>query len=185
MSFVSDFFYPTLWGPKITVWISHTLSILPDSSRLPDRASLIAQLVKNPGLIPGLGRSPGEGIGYPLQYSGLENSMDWIVHGATKSRTWLSNFHLSSLLEMHTWSVSNLEDCCKYSFSFNFFFLNFIWLGLCCSTWDPQSLLCHAGSISLTRERTPPPSWELGVLAPGPVSILIHGPYVLLDLYPG
>ena len=58
-------------------------------------------------------------------------------------------------------------------------------LGLRCSTWDPQSLLCRAGSISLTRDRTPPPSWELGVLAPGPVSILIHGPYVLLDLYPG
>ena len=32
-------------------------------------------------LDPGLGRSPGEGIGYPLQYSGLENSMDGIVHG--------------------------------------------------------------------------------------------------------
>jgi len=39
------------------------------------------------GLIPGLGRSPGEGKGYPLQYSGLENSMDCIVHGVTKSRT--------------------------------------------------------------------------------------------------
>ena len=34
------------------------------------------------GLIPRLGRSPGEGKGYPLQYSGLENSMDSIVHGA-------------------------------------------------------------------------------------------------------
>ena len=33
------------------------------------------------GSIPGLGRSPGEGKGYPLQYSGLENSMDCIVHG--------------------------------------------------------------------------------------------------------
>ena len=33
------------------------------------------------GLIPGLGRSPGEGKGYPLQYSGLENSMDYTVHG--------------------------------------------------------------------------------------------------------
>ena len=31
-------------------------------------------------LIPGLGRSPEEGKGYPLQYSGLENSMDWFVH---------------------------------------------------------------------------------------------------------
>ena len=32
------------------------------------------------GFIPGLGRSPGEGKGYPLQYSGLENSMDFTVH---------------------------------------------------------------------------------------------------------
>ena len=43
--------------------------------------------------IPGLGRSPGEGNGSPLQYSGLENSMDCIVHGVSKSRTRLSNFH--------------------------------------------------------------------------------------------
>ena len=39
------------------------------------------------GLIPGLGRSPGEGKGYPLQYSGLENSMDCIVHGVAKNET--------------------------------------------------------------------------------------------------
>ena len=39
------------------------------------------------GSIPGLGRSPGEGKGYPLQYSGLENSMDCIVHGVAESRT--------------------------------------------------------------------------------------------------
>ena len=45
------------------------------------------------GSIPGLGRSPGEGNGYPLQYSGRENSMDCIVHGVPKSRTRLSNFH--------------------------------------------------------------------------------------------
>ena len=41
----------------------------------------------DPGSIPGLGRSPGEGKGYPLQYSSLENSMDCIVHGVAKSRT--------------------------------------------------------------------------------------------------
>ena len=35
--------------------------------------------------IPGLGRSPGEGNGYPLQYSDLENSMDGIVHGVAES----------------------------------------------------------------------------------------------------
>ena len=44
------------------------------------------------GLIPGLGRSPVEGKGYPLQYSGLENSMDCIVHGVAKSWTRLSDF---------------------------------------------------------------------------------------------
>ena len=46
----------------------------------------------DPNLIPGLGRSTGEGKGYPLQYSGLENSMDCIIHGVTKSRTQLSDF---------------------------------------------------------------------------------------------
>ena len=63
-------------------------------------ASLVAQLVKNPpaiegdlGSIPGLGRSHGEGKGYPLQYSGLENTMDGIVHGVAKSQTRLSDFH--------------------------------------------------------------------------------------------
>ena len=50
------------------------------------------------GLIPGLGRSPGEGKGYPLQYSGLENFMDSIVHGVTKSQTQLSNFHFQAVL---------------------------------------------------------------------------------------
>jgi len=48
------------------------------------------------GLIPGLRRSPGEGKGYPLQYSGLENSMGCIVHGMAKSRTRLSNFYFHS-----------------------------------------------------------------------------------------
>ena len=56
---------------------------------------LVAQLVKKKsacnvgdlGSIPGLGRFPGEGKGYPLPYSGLENSMDSIVHGVTKSWT--------------------------------------------------------------------------------------------------
>ena len=45
------------------------------------------------GSIPALGRSPGEEKGYPLQYSGLENSVDCIVHRISKSRTLLSEFH--------------------------------------------------------------------------------------------
>ena len=51
----------------------------------------------NLGLIPGLGRSPGEGKGYQLQYSGLENPMDYVVRGVTKSWTRLSDFHFTSL----------------------------------------------------------------------------------------
>ena len=47
----------------------------------------------DPSLIPVLGISPGEGIGYPLQYSGLENSMGSIVHGGAKSQGRLSGFH--------------------------------------------------------------------------------------------
>ena len=45
------------------------------------------------GLIPGLGRSPGEENGYPLQYSDLENLMNCVVHRVAKSRTQLSDFH--------------------------------------------------------------------------------------------
>ena len=45
------------------------------------------------GSIPGSGTSPGEGKGSPLQYSGLENSMDWIVRGIAKSQTQLNDFH--------------------------------------------------------------------------------------------
>ena len=44
--------------------------------------------VGDPGSIPGLGRSPGEGKGYPFQYSGLENFMDYIVHGVAMGSQW-------------------------------------------------------------------------------------------------
>ena len=43
---------------------------------------------------PGLGRFSGEGNSYPLQYSGLKNSMNCLVHGVTKGRTLLSDFPL-------------------------------------------------------------------------------------------
>ena len=60
----------------------------PDSSAGKESAHNAGDL----GLIPGLGRFPGEGKGfYPLQYSGLKNSKDCIVHGVTKSRTRLSD----------------------------------------------------------------------------------------------
>ena len=51
--------------------------------------------VEDLGLIAGLGRCLGAGKGYPLQYSGLEISTDYIVHGVPKSWMWLSDFHFS------------------------------------------------------------------------------------------
>ena len=62
--------------------------------------------------IPGLGRPAGEGKDYPLQESGLENSMDSIVHGEVKSRTRLSDFrfHCPYAMDMN---VSKLWEIVK------------------------------------------------------------------------
>ena len=57
------------------------------------------------GSVPGFGRSPGEGQGYPLQYSGLENLMDCLVQGVSKSRSRLSAFHF----HLEEWSTKILE----------------------------------------------------------------------------
>ena len=61
------------------------------------------------GSIPWLGRSPGEGKGYPLQYSGLENSMGYIVQGVAKNWTRLSDFH--SLPHSHFWRLRSKKGC--------------------------------------------------------------------------
>ena len=58
------------------------------------------------GSIPGLGRAPGEGKGYPLQYPSLENSMDYTVCGVTKSWIRLSDFHFH-------WCISGKESTCN------------------------------------------------------------------------
>ena len=71
-----------LWGPG--AWQSFY-----DSSGGKESACNVGVL----GSIPELGRSPGEGKGYPLQYSGLENSVDCIVHGVAKSWTQLLLTH--------------------------------------------------------------------------------------------
>ena len=65
------------WG-LIPIWIKVTAGAM--GKNLPAEAG-------DAGSIPELGRSPREGKGYPLQYSGLENSMDYIVHGVAKSQT--------------------------------------------------------------------------------------------------
>ena len=71
------------------------------------------------GSILGLGRSSGEGKKYPLRNSGLENSMDCIVHGVTKSRTQLSKFHFHFLskkchaLEVELYGLHTSAGCGK------------------------------------------------------------------------
>ena len=81
-------FHPSHPGLKLTSlrWYVYAFVCqagFPDSSLGRESACNEGDL----GSIPGLGRSPGEGKGYPLQYSGLENSMDYIFNGVTKSRT--------------------------------------------------------------------------------------------------
>ena len=56
-------------------------------------------------LIPGLERSPGEGKGCPLQHSGLENSMDCIIHRVTKSWIQLSDFHFHFSVMLNKFKV--------------------------------------------------------------------------------
>ena len=78
--------------------------------------------------IPGLGRCPGEGKDYPLQYSGLENSMDCIVHGVSKSWTQLSDFHFHTFLCMKcSLGIFNfLEEISSLSHSIVFLYFFFI-----------------------------------------------------------
>ena len=78
-----------------------TLSVCRNEAKDCHYLEIYTTLAGDLGLICGLGRSLGEGNGYSLQYSGLENSMDrgaWqaIVHGVAKSQTWLSDFHLTA-----------------------------------------------------------------------------------------
>ena len=83
------------YGPSLFSTCTHSLWPPPPCScGFPD-SSVGKESTCNAGdpcSIPGLGRSTGEGIGYSLQYSGLENSMDYIVRGVPKSWTRLSNF---------------------------------------------------------------------------------------------
>ena len=81
-------------SPNMTSAKSFSFRIFPGGSDSTESACKAG----DPDLIPGLGRSPGEGNGNPLQYCCQENSTDrgaWraIVHGVTKSWTWLSDFH--------------------------------------------------------------------------------------------
>ena len=82
--------YPAIMQSLTSYYNSATLQWgFPDSSVGMESTCSAGDL----GLIPGWGRPPGEGKGYPLQYSGLENSMDCIAHGVAKSQTQLIKLH--------------------------------------------------------------------------------------------
>ena len=66
------------------------------------------------GSIPGLGRSLGESKTYPSHYSGLENSMDFIVHGVAKGQTWLNDFHFHFLSWILDLKLNSLEKETEY-----------------------------------------------------------------------
>ena len=78
------------------------------------------------GLIPCLGRSPGEGKGYPLQYSGLENSMNCIVHRVAKSRTQSKDFHSLIHVSKRRYLDFCIPNCRKWKF--HLFILHVLYL---------------------------------------------------------
>ena len=92
--------------PRLDSWVGRFLGF-PCGSAGKESAYNAGDL----GLIPGLGRSSGEGNGYPLQYSGLENSMYCTVHGVTKSQTWLNNFHF----KLNTQTLAEYSDGVRQS----------------------------------------------------------------------
>ena len=93
-------------GPQSRGGLSLSRLLFPSSTQLPcgfPESSVGKESAcdaGDPGSIPESGRSSGEGIGYPLQCSGLENSMDCIVHGVTQRRTRLSDFHSHPVAEI-------------------------------------------------------------------------------------
>ena len=102
-----------------------------------------ACIVGDLGLIPGLGGSPGEGKRYPLQYSGLENSTDCIVHGVAESDT-TEQLSLSLFMKARLHHAENSQEqkghCSEmYYQSLPVFFLR--------QPPDPRLIRPHYGSI--------------------------------------
>ena len=83
----------------------------PGSSAVKESACSAGDL----GLIPGLGRPPGEGNNYLLEFSGLENSMGCIVHGLTRSQTQLSNVHFHGMWRLNSLTRDQTHVPCSGS----------------------------------------------------------------------
>ena len=97
----------------------------------------------DPSLIPGSGRSPGEGIGYPLQYSGLENSMDCIVFEVAKSQIQLT-FTVTYPVDQMQYTTAHLVILCSpppslfLSLSHSISFHHMEYLYCICNTLSPD-----------------------------------------------
>ena len=89
------------------------------------------------GSIPGFGRFHGEGNSYPLQYSGLENSMDCIAHGVARSQTQLNDFHCHEIP-----SIRNVSSRMEHPLTLHL-----------PMTTAPQNFLTHLAHIT-AQERT-------------------------------
>ena len=135
------------WGGVPNSWL-YLLTLFPCGSAVKESACNVGDL----GSISGLGRSPGEGIGYPLQYSGLENSMDWIVHGVAKKWTRLSDFHFgSSQSWLFTYFLLNIFSLLGNKVRINIYWAptilqTFCWLFwhlLSCLIFQQPSEGCH------------------------------------------
>ena len=124
----------------LTIWtfVSKMMSLLFYTLWHTPRASLVAQLVNvgDLGSIPGLGRPPGEGKGYPLQYSGLKNSMDSVVHAVAKSWTRLRNFHFHFLCGVHPAKTIIWKDTCNPVFTAALFTIARTWKQPKCPSTD-------------------------------------------------
>ena len=131
------------------------LQCFPDSSACKESTCNVG----DPVSIPGLGRSAGEGIGYPLQYSGLENTMDYIVHGVAKSWTWMSNFYMDLTFQismqccsLQHWTllpspVTSTTGHCFCFGSVSSFFLKLFLYSSSVAYWAPTDLGSSSFSV--------------------------------------
>ena len=132
MSLINWFLIPDnrLSSLHLRIWVSWALLEFAKISLF--HLVFLAQRVKNLPAVQetwvqslGMGRPPGEGNSYLLQYSGLENPMDCIIHGVAKSRTWLRDFHFT-LLHLYL-KLTGIAHFPSLSFSFLHSLSPFFW----------------------------------------------------------
>ena len=118
--------------------------------------------------IPGLRRYPGEGKGHLLQCSGLENSMDCMIHRVAKTQTWLSNFHILFFLIIYLFYITTLYWFCNT--------LTWICHGYTCVPHPEPPSQIPPHPIPLDHPSAPAPSIPVSCIKPGLVILQCHSP---------